>query len=328
MAYSNVNVFSEYLGNGVDTTFNVTFDIIDNDASAIRAKVYDESSVSTESRLLNAGDIAQKYIQLAELPTDPSLVEVSVLGSPTVYVNGVDFQCASDIIVWGGFPLEGDINAGNTLVINYNTSSGEVTPQPIPDGGGTYDYTVDTGTPSITLNNPLPSGYRLIIYRESTDNSPVSYNDFRFPYETATRDFDRLYHAVQENRKALENAGLNEYYRAPDAQGSPIYNIITNIISTAAAIDVVPVADTAYTATNGQLVVMTAVSGTTTINLPASHAEGDTVRVNEVGGSMGTSTKTVSGNGSTIVGEGASYSFVSDYESKVFISDGTQWYIS
>lgn len=101
---------------------------------------------------------------------------------------------------------------------------------PVLDGGGTYDYSILTSPLRVQTNNPIPAGYKVIFYRFTQAVSPIEYLDYRFPYQTVTFDFDRAYQVMQENQKAIADAGLFSFFPL-DTAGTPFYNIIKNIIT-------------------------------------------------------------------------------------------------
>lgn len=78
---------------------------------------------TTQTITLNATDIANKYIVLAQAPTDKPQTKLDVVGG-IEQQYGVDFQVTTDNankrLSWNGLGLEALLEDGDTLIISYN----------------------------------------------------------------------------------------------------------------------------------------------------------------------------------------------------------------
>jgi hypothetical protein len=70
-------------------------------------------------RVLTSTDIALKSITLNVAPTSPNLVQVFVAGGP-MQVYGTDFLVVGQSLTWNLLGLDGELEAGDQLVIMYN----------------------------------------------------------------------------------------------------------------------------------------------------------------------------------------------------------------
>lgn len=232
MSFSNTTVFNQYSGNGVDTSFNITFTFLQLE-NQIRVKVYDVVGTAF----------------------------TEVVPTPTFAIDELGLQ-----------------------QVNFTVA---------------------------------PSGTQeVIIYREGNPTQQIVYDDYKFPFDTVEKHFDRTLLLLQEHDKMLESANLKDYYNPngndPTNAGSSGYNIVNHLTGT-------------HTAVDGDLVYLADPSNPVTVELPAGPAEGAEVVVKEASGAF--ANKTIDGNGNTIVGEGATYALQSSYEATRLIFSTAGWLI-
>ena len=207
------------------------------------------------------------------------------------------------------FFLEGENQIGVKVYDITTTPETEVVPTPA--------FSIDEDTKIVTFTTAPTVDQRVVIYRLSATTQETEYNDYRFPFDTAERSFDRAMLLLQEHDKMLETSGLKEYFNpnGNDPVAPSTGSGLTLVAHTTGTLD----------AASGNLVYLTNPTNTVTINLPASPTEGDEVIVKEASGLI--ANKTVDANGSTIVGVGATYALQSIYESTRFIYSSAGWLI-
>lgn len=243
MSYSNTTVVSDYIGNGVDTTFTLQFYYFLGDTQFIDVSTYDI--------------------------TDP--------------LNPVK----------DGVPLPHQI-----------------------------DETFYPNT-QIIFDDPLPADRKVYIARVTDVGQPSSFANGPFPAAASEYTYDYLAQKIQENYAALENAGLQDFWDDVGAVGSPIYNIVNNIVTNIASENVVISTDPTYNASEQEIVILPG-AGATNVALPAPSSDAMQVVV-KVGSTY--ANKTVSSTTGNIDAFGATYTFGSDYESKKFVYASGTWYI-
>lgn len=191
------------------------------------------------------------------------------------------------------------------------------------------EYTIDeSGYPNtkIVFSTAPASDQEISVFRDSKTIQPTNYVDFIFPPTTVERNFDRALHAVQENRKALEELGLFEYYIDPSKPSGKLFELVESIVlgqrTNALGLEEVTSGGAITPSVNS--IVLLKTTSAVTVNLPSS-SKGNRVVV--VDGTGEFANKTIDGNGQTIVGQGSTYTLRGDFESKTFVSDGNSWYI-
>ena len=86
-------------------------------------------------------------------------------------------------------------------------------------------HTIDEDAQRVTFTAAPDAGLEVVIHRVTADVNPTTYADYRFPFETVTRNFDRITMRVQEVSRVIEALGLNTR-RHPTA--SPLQNVTTD----------------------------------------------------------------------------------------------------
>jgi hypothetical protein len=101
---------------GKDTEGNVTPAAnITKDGAAIA----DSGDWVTQTKTLTSGQVSSKTIALSPTPKFPGEVCLTVLGG-LEQVNGVDFEVVSgNILTWDGLGLDGDLEAGDQIILKY-----------------------------------------------------------------------------------------------------------------------------------------------------------------------------------------------------------------
>jgi hypothetical protein len=66
---------------------------------------------------LNSMDIANKYVDLGVVPTQPTLTRLQII-SGVEQLYGVDFSISGTLLVWNGLVLDGILESGDKLVVN------------------------------------------------------------------------------------------------------------------------------------------------------------------------------------------------------------------
>lgn len=173
----------------------------------------------------------------------------------------------------------------------------------------TPTFVINEGTQQVVFTAPPTSDQLVVLHRLSDTLQEVVYNDYRFPFDTVERHFDRVALLVQEHDKMLETAGLKDFYN-PNGNDSTKYNLLAHTLGN-------------FDAVTGNLVYLTDPTNTVTIFLPATPNEGDEVIVKEASGAI--ANKSVDANGETIVGFGATYALQSIYESVRFVYSTAGW---
>ncbi len=77
------------------------------------------SPLEIEYRTVTAPEATAKAITLAATPATPSLVVMGVAGAPT-QVYGTDFTVSGSTLSWSGTALDGILDAGDQLLLQYN----------------------------------------------------------------------------------------------------------------------------------------------------------------------------------------------------------------
>lgn len=231
MSFNNPVVSNQYSGNGVDVTFNITFDFLVGE-DQIKVKVYNL----------------------------------------------------------------------------YGTLYTEESPTP--------NFTIDEGTLQVTFDVAPAANQVVVIYREVAPAQEVEYLDYRFPYQTIERHFDRVFLLLQEHDKMLETGFLKDYYNPngndPNGGSFSGYNIVGH-------------QNGAFPSSTGDLIYLPHPSNAVTVQLPDTPDEGDEVVVKEASGVI--ANKTIDGNGNTIVGVGATYALQSEYETVRLVYSAAGWLI-
>jgi hypothetical protein len=78
------------------------------------------SDYIVEQQVLTTQDILNKNITLINTPSDPSFVTVTIKNGIS-QVNGVDFNISGNILNWNGLGLDGFLEEGDTLIVEYST---------------------------------------------------------------------------------------------------------------------------------------------------------------------------------------------------------------
>lgn len=77
-----------------------------------------QNVIKTEVFTLNSGDILSKFITLTSTPQSPESVTFFIKGG--IYqINGIDFDVTGNIVNWGGMGLDGFLEIGDIVVIQY-----------------------------------------------------------------------------------------------------------------------------------------------------------------------------------------------------------------
>ncbi len=187
----------------------------------------------------------------------------------------------------------------------YEVQSGlasEITPTP--------SHTIDEGAQQVIFT-AAPTGTQLVVlFRETETLQETEYNDYRFPFDTVERHFDRVVQMVQEHDKMLETAELKDYYN-PNGNTPDTKYVIRE--HTNGDID----------ANDGELIYLTDPTNTVTVILPALPDPGDEVVIKEASGAI--ANKSVDPNGSVILGVSGNYDLQSIYESVRLVYSASGW---
>lgn len=193
------------------------------------------------------------------------------------------------------------------------------------------DYTIDeTGYPNteVIFATAPSSNQQVIVYRTSAPEQSSDFFDYRFDPDAVEIALDRIALQSQENRKALENAGLMDFFLAPSSTASTFYQLINSIVTSLVITGISVRSHTtgSTTAVANELISLTHPTNAVTVLLPTAPNNGDIVRVSDASGAF--ANKIIDGNGGTIVGKGSTYELTSEYESLTLVSDGaSSWYI-
>jgi hypothetical protein len=76
------------------------------------------SSLITDKIEITQENIDNKSVELSQIPLYPSSVTLTFMGG-IHQENGVDFEVTSNVISWNGLGLDGFIELGDNLVIQY-----------------------------------------------------------------------------------------------------------------------------------------------------------------------------------------------------------------
>jgi hypothetical protein len=68
---------------------------------------------------LSSTDISNKFVTLTASPTNPSLSVLEVIGGPTQRY-GSDYSISGSTLTWSGLFLDGVLEAGDQLIIQFN----------------------------------------------------------------------------------------------------------------------------------------------------------------------------------------------------------------
>lgn len=214
---------------------------------------------------------------------------------------------------------------GDTQFIDVSTYDITDPLAPVKDGVPPT-YTIDESfypNTHIVFDDPLPSDREVVIARVTDTGQPSVFVTGPFPAVSSEYTYDYLAQKIQENYAALENAGLQDFWDDVGAVGSPIYNIVNNIVTNIASENVVIVTDPTYTASAQEIVILNG-AGATNVALPDPSVDAEQIVI-KVGTDF--ANKTVSSTTGNIDGFGASYTFTSDFESKKFVYASGTWYI-
>lgn len=77
------------------------------------------SPLEIEYRTVTAPEAAAKSLTLADTPIDPTKVILGIAGAPT-QVYGTDFTVSGTTLSWSGTALDGILDTGDQLLIQYN----------------------------------------------------------------------------------------------------------------------------------------------------------------------------------------------------------------
>jgi len=186
-------------------------------------------------------------------------------------------------------------------------------------------YQIDNSNPpaQVVFDAPIPSNYRIVVYRDTATGQPSNFFTGKFPADAVEDTFDFLAQKIQENYEALENAGLTHFWDSIGGVGSPLYDIILGIVTGIAIESPVITSDASYNAKNQDVVIIPG-SGACQVNLPVATADGTQVYI-KVGDTP--DNKTVVSTSGDIDGFGATYNFKSNYQALRFVYMSGAWYI-
>jgi hypothetical protein len=234
------------------------------------------------------------------------------------FSNTTTFSTAVGNDVDTTFVLQFYYELGDTQFIEVNTYDITDPANPVIDAVPLPFNIDETNYPNtqIIFDDPLPSDRRVVIARVTDTGQPSVFSSGPFPAAASEYTYDYLAQKIQENFAALENAGISRYWETSGLIVPPPSGAVTfNFQNVSAA---------SYNAAASDLVVLRAATATNVV-LPASPSTGD--RVDVVCGVPEFNNKTIDANGSTILGEGAIYTFTSDYESLTLAYSGSDWVI-
>lgn len=88
------------------------------DDSPVTWENFGGSSPSPEFRTITSGEELAKQLTLSNIPDNPLNVLMFVLnGFPQE--NGVDYSVTGNVVDWNGLGLDGDLTAGDTILLLY-----------------------------------------------------------------------------------------------------------------------------------------------------------------------------------------------------------------
>lgn len=79
---------------------------------------YQETEASTETFVLDASDISNKYLTLAGSASLPSQTRLTVANGLAQIYN-VDFQISGNTLTWDGLGLDGFLQTGDVIIVSY-----------------------------------------------------------------------------------------------------------------------------------------------------------------------------------------------------------------
>ena len=98
--------------------YYVSGDTLKWDASGLSAFTAPYTLVVVGYYTVTAADVAQKFVTIDPIPTVPSEVALSIIGSGSQYY-GLDYVVVNEKLMWGGLGLDGLISMGDELVVEY-----------------------------------------------------------------------------------------------------------------------------------------------------------------------------------------------------------------
>ena len=101
------------------TTVTDALNNINTDVTTIESESSATQYIPQPNITLTATDISNKYVTLSDIPTEPNKTTLSIVGGvPQTY--GIDFEVVGNQLSWNGLALDGELEAGDVLIIAFN----------------------------------------------------------------------------------------------------------------------------------------------------------------------------------------------------------------
>jgi len=335
MSFSNIVVSNQYTGNGADLTFNITFTFLEGE-DQIGVAVYETSGVDpvevTPTPAFTIDEGAQQVIftvapisteevviyrdsasvqeveyndyrfphETIERHWDRVFLKVQELDKMMEIAGIKDYYSILPQVLSGYLAADNNLSDVDDAITSLNNLGGLAASNNLTDVADTAASLTNLGGLAITSNlSDINNAATALANLSGLDTTNVV---TQLDAEAGIATDSKVWTAERVKQAIVALAP------------SPVmsYNVVSHTIGVLASVA-------------NDLVYLSHLTNSVTIQLPAAPTEGNEVVVKEASGAI--ANKTVDGNGNTIIGVGATYAIQSTYESLRFVYSSAGWLI-